>query len=138
MSQWRRRGNAGESGSGQCRSAAPRVGERGSRGPERGERQREQCGAEAATERGLPEGDERTLRLTEQDGAAKRPLQRAAVEHEQRSGEAHVHHDDIEGRDILVFAKSRTDLHKYQASPKICQVSKNAKPICKTVGEVFL
>ena len=37
-----------------------------------------------------------------------------------------------------VFAKSRTDLHKCQASPEICQVSNNAKPICKTIGEVFL
>ena len=40
------------------------------------------------------------------------------------------------GRSVF-FAKSRMDLHKCQASPGICQVSKNAKPICKTVGEVF-
>ena len=37
-----------------------------------------------------------------------------------------------------VFAKSRTELHKCQASLGICQVSKNTKRICKTIGEVFL
>jgi len=122
------------------------VSEHGGRGPERREQQRVQCGAEAAVERGLPEGDERTLRLAERDGAEQRPLQRAeevgeqqveAVEHEQRGGEARVRHGDVEGRGRSVFAKSRTDLHKCQASLGICQVSKNAKPICKTVGEVF-
>ena len=60
------------------------------------------------------------------------------VEHEQCGGEARVRHGNVEGRGRSVFAKSRTDLHKCQASPEICQVSKNAKPICKTVGEVFL
>ena len=36
-----------------------------------------QCGAEATMERGLPEGDERALRLSERDGAEQLPLQRA-------------------------------------------------------------
>ena len=40
--------------------------------------------------------------------------------------------------DRSVFAKSRTDLHKCQASPEIYQLSKNVKPICKTIGDVFL
>ena len=83
-----------------------RVGERGGRGPERGERQYEQCGAEAAAEQGLPEGDERALRLAERDRAEQRPLRRAeevgeqqveAVEHEQRDGKAHVRHGNVEG-----------------------------------------
>ena len=50
---------------------------------------------------------------------------------------AGVRHDDVEGRGRSVFAKLRADLHKCQASPGICQVSKNTKPICKTVGGVF-
>ena len=47
------------------KSARAHYGERGGRGPEHGERQREQCGAEAATERGLLESDESTLCLAE-------------------------------------------------------------------------
>ena len=60
-----------------------------------------------------------------------------AVEHEQRGGEARVRHDDVEGRGRSVFAKSQIDLHKCQTFSRICQVSKNTKLICKTVGEVF-
>jgi len=71
-------------------------------------------------------------------GERQRKQQVEAVEHEQRGGEARVHHGDVERRARLVFAKSRTDLHKCQASPRICRVSKNAKRICKTVGEIFL
>ena len=91
------------------------------------------------------------LRLAEWDGAEQHPLQRAKKvgEHEQRGGEARVRHGDVEGeegvvdlgvfrsrvgvavargsRGRLVFAKSRTDLHKCQASSGICQVFKNTK-----------
>ena len=63
-----------------------RVGEHGGQRSERGERQREQCGAEAATKRGLPEGDERPLRFAEQDRVEKRPLQRAEEVGEQLKG----------------------------------------------------
>jgi len=114
-----------------------------------------------------PEGDVHALRLAERDRAEQRPLQQAeevgeqqveAVEHEHCGGEARVRHGNVEegvvdwggfrsrvgvavahgshGRSV--FAKSQMDLHKCQASSEICQVSKNAKPICKTVGEMFL
>jgi len=120
--------NAGESGSGWCKSAA-----RASASVAVEDRRAASGNASSAALRpprsGGSQKAERTLRLAEWDGVEKRPLQRAeevgeqqvdAVEHEQRGGEARVRHGDVEGRGRSVFAKSKTDLHKCQASSGIC------------------